>query len=353
MRENQDGFMAFVSDDFEGDLSSLEDAIEDDFRYFNNIVIRPIITNILPSDNEVELTFTFTRRVESSRSGQILTDEASTYMIFERTEDGYRVSAMAAPLIFGLSNAEEVATVVDNDSIGQQVIAVNPETGQASKVTQQETVEATASAIEGSENLSCDYDFNWATVVLDFRDIYTPELVMTGWIPGSGMLLVGDRLYLTQWSHLWVYELSGDPFEAECLGEYDMYGIYNGFWGVDVENNLIYVRTGGRGLQIFHYVYDTVGVREEDYVGRSPGPSDLLVLEGGAGKIYLDLPNSGFMRVEAYDVVGRYLGEVYRGYLSSGRRDVKVDLSGLRSGVYFLRVEGPGIDEIRRVLLVR
>ena len=59
------------------------------------------------------------------------------------------------------------------------------------------------------------------------------------------------------------------------------------------------------------------------------------------------------MRVEAYDVMGRYLGEVYRGYLSGGRRGVKVDLSGLRSGLYFLRVEGPGIDEMRRVLLVR
>ena len=85
---------------------------------------------------------------------------------------------------------------------------------------------------------------------------------------------------------------------------------------------------------------------------RGKGP-DLLVLEGGAGKLFLDLPSSGYVRVEAYDVVGRYLGEVYRGYFSGGRRDVKVDLSGLGSGVYFLRVEGPGIDEMRRVLLVR
>ena len=128
---------------------------------------------------------------------------------------------------------------------------------------------------------------------------------------------------------------------------------YTWFMGGEIKNGLIYVNSGRRGLQIFHYVYDTVGVREEGYVGRGSGPSDLLVLKGGAGKIYLDLPSSGYVRVEAYDVVGRYVGEVYRGYLSGGRREVKVDLSGLGSGVYFLRVEGCGIDEMRKVLLVR
>ena len=34
-------------------------------------------------------------------------------------------------------------------------------------------------------------------------------------------------------------------------------------------------------------------------------------------------------------------------------KEAEIDLSGLGSGVYFLRVEGPGIDEMRRVLLVR
>ena len=201
------------------------------------------------------------------------------------------------------------------------------------------------------------HGYYWITGVIDFHDIYDPQLVYgTGWIdgiPGSIMFLSGDRLYLTEYSHLWIYRLSDEPFEAECMGEYNMVEMFNGFLGGDEENNLIYMRTVGRGLQIFHYVYDTVGVREEDCVERSPGPSDLLVLEGGVGKVFLDLPSSGFMRVEAYDVVGRYVGEVYRGYLSGGRRDVKVDLSGLRSGVYFLRMEGPGIEEMRRVLLVR
>lgn len=34
-------------------------------------------------------------------------------------------------------------------------------------------------------------------------------------------------------------------------------------------------------------------------------------------------------------------------------QEAEVGLSGVGSGVYFLRVEGPGIDEMRRVLLVR
>jgi len=186
--------------------------------------------------------------------------------------------------------------------------------------------------------------------IIDFRDINAPGLV-DWWT--SGPRFIGEGKLCQVYDHcLWLYAVEeGNMSGLELLGRYCM--DYTWFMGGEIKNGLIYVNSGRRGLQIFHYVYDTVGVREEDYVGRSSDPSDLLVLKGGVGKLFLDLPSSGYVRVEAYDVVGRYVGEVYRGYLSGGQRDVKVDLSGLRSGVYFLKVEGPGIDEMRRALLVR
>jgi len=163
MNENQTGFMAFVSDDFEGDLSSLEDAIDDDFRFLDNISIKPVVTRVLTQGEKVELSFTYSRRVESTQTGEVLTDSASSFMTFIRTDDGFKLIAMASPLIFGISNVEEVATTVDNDSVGDQVIIVNPDTGQAEEATQQETVEETVDTVtSGSETVNCDYDFTWA-----------------------------------------------------------------------------------------------------------------------------------------------------------------------------------------------
>ncbi|MBF0252660.1 MAG: hypothetical protein HQL29_02490 [Candidatus Omnitrophica bacterium] len=160
MNEDQTTFMSFVSDDFEGDLGALEDAIDDDMRFFENIVINPTISRVVKQGAEYELYFTFYRRLENASSGGILTDSSSSFMRFKKNEDGVKLVAMAAPLIFGVSNTEEVATTVDGDSVGQEVIVVNSDTGQASKVTQQDTVEETVGGevVEGSETLTCEYD---------------------------------------------------------------------------------------------------------------------------------------------------------------------------------------------------
>ncbi|MGB2600135.1 MAG: hypothetical protein WBC99_06800, partial [Candidatus Omnitrophota bacterium] len=65
----------------------------------------------------------------------------------------------AAPLIFGLSNVGEVATSVDNDSVGNRVIVVDPITGQVSKVEQLQTVEETMTGDvrQGTATLVCAY----------------------------------------------------------------------------------------------------------------------------------------------------------------------------------------------------
>jgi hypothetical protein len=159
MDENRFAFMELVSEDFEGDLDALEDAIQDDFRFFNNIIIRPSITRTIGRDNEYEINFIFYRRVQSANSGEIFTDNAATTMNFRAEEGGVKLISMAAPLIFGLSNVTEVATSVDNDAVGDRVIAVDPNTGRVTRAEQLETVEETMTGDvrKGTATLVCAY----------------------------------------------------------------------------------------------------------------------------------------------------------------------------------------------------
>ncbi len=136
MQENRSAFMRLVSKDFEGNEAALEDAISDDFRYLDNIRIEAQISRVAQFDQSYEVYFTFNRQVQSTRSGQILRDSAATIAGFVREGDGFKLSRLAAPLIFGLSGASEIATSVTGESVGKTVITLNPDTGAADTNTQ-------------------------------------------------------------------------------------------------------------------------------------------------------------------------------------------------------------------------
>lgn len=140
MDENRSRFLAGVSQDFDGNLSVLEDAISDDFRYLDNIRIEANIARVAQFDRSHEVYFTFNRRVQSARSGQILRDSAASMATFVREGDGFKLQRLAAPLIFGLSGASEIATSVTEQSVGRQVITVDPRTGSAATAPQGSTV---------------------------------------------------------------------------------------------------------------------------------------------------------------------------------------------------------------------
>ena len=145
INEDQGTFMGFIADDFQGNRSALEDAIDDDFRFFNNITISPTISRIVQAGDSFEVDFVFYRKLQSAKTGSVVSDNASSYMLFKRTDDGCKVIAMASPLIFGLSNAEEVATNVDSGAVGKEIIVVDSNTGSVTKAEQQTTVAETAS----------------------------------------------------------------------------------------------------------------------------------------------------------------------------------------------------------------
>jgi hypothetical protein len=70
------------------------------------------------------------------------------------------------------------------------------------------------------------------------------------------------------------------------------------------------------------------------------------------------LPEGGHLLIEVFDIQGRRVALVADTYVSAGRHDLRWDegaeaTSRLASGVYFYRVQAPGITSIRKVLIAR
>ncbi len=142
MRENLPAFMQDVSENFRGDLSALEDALEKDFRFFDNIRINVSIVRIVKSGKDYKVYFVYNRQLTSSKTGRVLKDRSTSTAAFEVTPDKkVKLVELSAPLIFGVSEPEDVATSVTPDAVGTKVIVVDEE-GNAGLKEQPETVQA-------------------------------------------------------------------------------------------------------------------------------------------------------------------------------------------------------------------
>ncbi len=109
--ENLSLFMSYVSDDFYPDFSILERAIRNDFSFFDNIDLRYTINNITSDrKGKIFVSINFNRMVFSTKNGKAFSDKGTTEFVFKLTDKGPKVFSMKYPLIFGLSDASEVAS---------------------------------------------------------------------------------------------------------------------------------------------------------------------------------------------------------------------------------------------------
>lgn len=104
-------FMARISEDFAGDATLLDRAVRQDFSAFDNIDLRVTLNSLAPDPSgKIYVSLTYSRFVISSRSGGTYSDRGVTEFIFAPGDQGPVVYAMKNPLIFGLSDAANVAT---------------------------------------------------------------------------------------------------------------------------------------------------------------------------------------------------------------------------------------------------
>ncbi|MCM2284197.1 MAG: hypothetical protein NDI81_05425 [Desulfobacula sp.] len=117
-------FMSHVSEDFTGDEANLDRAIRRDFNAFDNIDLRYTLNNITSgAKGMVYVSINFNRSVISTKDGKPYTDKGMTEFIFQLGPA--RVYNMKNPLIFGLSDAENVAVGTVKSSSGELNISLS------------------------------------------------------------------------------------------------------------------------------------------------------------------------------------------------------------------------------------
>jgi len=199
-REQPREFMALVSDDFTGDKTLLDRAIRKDFSNFDNIILRYVLTNVsADTTGKIFVTFNFNRQVTSTRTGRTLQDNATTQMTFKIGDRGARIYSMKWPLIFGLSDATNIAQGFVAETPGTKVIVVDNK-GQAQTVDYKESeryVETGESSVITAKTITLrvtpqghdGFIFSSETITMNPND--NPDIVITC----MGLMLKPNTLF--------------------------------------------------------------------------------------------------------------------------------------------------------------
>ena len=166
--KNLPRFSRYISDYFRGDRFALEEAIESDFTKYDNINIDVTVQQVIKSGNEVAVNFEFNWYGIKKSDGSILSPaRGSAHYIFQQEEGGYKLLAMASPIIFGVSEASQVDT-------GEPGSAVDDT---ATTFQDEDTTTTTTTTTESLATYSASI-IEWGTA--DQRLDFSTQSVVTG-----------------------------------------------------------------------------------------------------------------------------------------------------------------------------
>jgi hypothetical protein len=110
-KEDLQKFMGYVGENFAADKDILERAVKRDFDALSSINIRYTVNNIASgAQGRVFVSVTYNRMVFVNKTGASSSDTGSTEFVFDSKEGKLSLFSMKQPLMFGLSDAENVAT---------------------------------------------------------------------------------------------------------------------------------------------------------------------------------------------------------------------------------------------------
>lgn len=74
--------------------------------------------------------------------------------------------------------------------------------------------------------------------------------------------------------------------------------------------------------------------------------------------IRFDVPGSpngqaGFVTLKVYDMLGRVVATLVEGNVNAGRHTVQFNGQNLASGIYICRLTAPGIERVRKMILMK
>lgn len=73
----------------------------------------------------------------------------------------------------------------------------------------------------------------------------------------------------------------------------------------------------------------------------------------GRTSVAFSLPEAGLVRVGIYDSEGRLVADLANQVFSAGRHSLEIDFSSQVSGVYFLKIEANGLEQTRKLILMK
>ncbi len=124
--EDSFAFMHQVSDSFVGGLSVLDSAVRKDFNYFDNLDLYYTLNNVtLARQGKLFVSLSFSRSVSSSRTGETFTDKGETEFVLVNENGTLKIYSMKNPLLFGLSDAANVATGSVNTGSNDPILVVD------------------------------------------------------------------------------------------------------------------------------------------------------------------------------------------------------------------------------------
>jgi hypothetical protein len=120
-------FMARVSDRFAGDAANLERAIRKDFAALMDISLSYSINNVVADQRgRVQVSLNYSRMALPIRGGGAFRDSGTTEFGFISQAGGLNLVSMKFPLLFGLSDASEVATGLVRMAGNEEVLVISP-----------------------------------------------------------------------------------------------------------------------------------------------------------------------------------------------------------------------------------
>jgi len=224
--EDPRAFMRNVDENFAGDATILDRGVRKDFTLFDNLRLTYQLNNVAAgSGGKIFTSLSFARQVTSARSGDTFEDRGVTEFIFKLHGDRALVTAMKHPLIFGLSEAEDVGTGVVNSGENTRTL----------RVSNNEIGLSDSPYVDGFDD-----DFGSSTIPpptnLAVQSFSYPELTLTFDVPGSVNATTYKRVL--QWSTSpggpWAddnepifSQVSFTEFTVHCRGEiWDAGNIY-------------------------------------------------------------------------------------------------------------------------------
>ena len=69
--------------------------------------------------------------------------------------------------------------------------------------------------------------------------------------------------------------------------------------------------------------------------------------------ISFSLPHAVSIKISVYDVLGKEVDVIFSGYMREGKHEVSWNGTNFPSGIYFYRLETPGLNLTRKMVLVK